>query len=137
MGALQHDYGYYRSFFPSSFKSGGYTGNWSGAGLDGEGGMAAILHQKELVLNASDTENILAAVDLIRDMTFQMKNAAFGTVLDMISAFNNVNETPSQNAVEQRVQIDATFPNASDANEIRQALVSLADDAYQYSQRNY
>lgn len=131
------DMSYYKKFYASKFDTGGYTGNWSGQGLDGKGGKAAILHQKELVLNAADTENILSAVELIRDMTFQMKNAAFGTVLDMISEFKNVNRDLSQNNIEQRVQIEANFPNASDANEIRQALISLADDAYQYTSKNY
>lgn len=50
------------------FKSGGYTGNWTGAGVDGIGGRMAVLHQKELVLNESDTSNMLAAVEALRQM---------------------------------------------------------------------
>jgi len=49
---------------PEGFASGGYTGNWS----DGSGKMA-FLHEKELVLNQEDTENILAAVGMMRDIT--------------------------------------------------------------------
>jgi hypothetical protein len=43
-----------------SFDTGGYTGEW------GSDGRAAILHEKELVLNKADTANILAAVDIVR-----------------------------------------------------------------------
>ncbi len=51
-----------------NFKSGGYTGDWSGQGVDGMGGRMAVLHQKELVLNESDTSNMLAAVEALRQM---------------------------------------------------------------------
>jgi hypothetical protein len=37
----------------TGFDTGGYTGEW------GKSGKLAILHEKELVLNASDTENLL------------------------------------------------------------------------------
>jgi len=41
--------------------NGGYTGEWSNSN-----GRLALLHEKELVLNAKDTENILAAVNAVR-----------------------------------------------------------------------
>ena len=50
------------------YKSGGYTGDWSGQGIDGIGGRIAVLHQKELVLNESDTSNMLAAVEALRQI---------------------------------------------------------------------
>jgi len=40
--------------------SGGYTGEW------GSDGKLAILHEKELVLGAEDTANILATIELVR-----------------------------------------------------------------------
>ena len=40
--------------------TGGYTGSW------GSDGRVAILHQKELVLNAEDTANMLASVGILR-----------------------------------------------------------------------
>jgi hypothetical protein len=42
------------------FDTGGYTGSW------GPEGRLAMLHQKEIVLNAHDTENILSIVDMVR-----------------------------------------------------------------------
>ena len=44
----------------SSFDTGGYTGNW-----EGQYGKLALLHQKELVLNAGDTENFLASMEIL------------------------------------------------------------------------
>ena len=131
-------YDYYSNsrFSPSAFYSGGYTGSWGEGGVDEKKGKMAILHEKELVLNQTDTQNILSAVGLIRDMTTEMKNSAFGTVLDMISVYKNIRpEDPLGNSIEQRVSIEAVFPDASDANEIRTALLSLADEAYMYSSK--
>ena len=45
-----------------SYDTGGYTGDWHS-----DEGRLAILHQKELVLNAKDTENILKTVQLLND----------------------------------------------------------------------
>jgi hypothetical protein len=44
----------------SSFDTGGYTGSW------GSEGKVAMLHEKELVLNADDTENLLNTIGIIR-----------------------------------------------------------------------
>ena len=49
-----------------SFATGGYTGEWSNGDTEGR---VAMLHQKELVLNKTDTENMLAAVQAIRDFS--------------------------------------------------------------------
>jgi hypothetical protein len=45
------------------FDTGGYTGAW------GPEGRLAMLHQKEIVLNAHDTENLLIAVGIVRDIS--------------------------------------------------------------------
>lgn len=50
----------------ASFRSGGYTGNFTGDRL-------AVLHEKELVLNKHDTSNLLNAVDIVRDLFRQFK----------------------------------------------------------------
>jgi hypothetical protein len=42
------------------FDTGGYTGAW------GSGGKLAMLHEKELVLNKHDTENLLLTIDTLR-----------------------------------------------------------------------
>jgi hypothetical protein len=52
----------------TTFDSGGYTGAW------GPEGKSAILHEKELVLNQTDTSNVLAAVSIIRDVASLVGN---------------------------------------------------------------
>jgi hypothetical protein len=49
--------------YKASFDTGGYTGEW------GPEGRLAMLHQKEIVLNAHDTENFLAAIGIVRDIS--------------------------------------------------------------------
>ena len=50
--------------------TGGYTGEW------GASGKLAFLHEKELVLNKEDTENILAAVGIIRSIESALDSRA-------------------------------------------------------------
>jgi hypothetical protein len=45
-----------------SLDTGGYTGSW------GSEGKWALLHQKEIVLNADDTANFLASLEVLRDI---------------------------------------------------------------------
>lgn len=51
---------------PAKFDTGGLTGSFSG-------GKAAILHEKEIVLNKADTSNLLKAIDFTRDMFSSFK----------------------------------------------------------------
>jgi hypothetical protein len=46
----------------TSLDTGGYTGNW------GPEGKLAMLHEKELVLNAQDTKNFLSATEILREI---------------------------------------------------------------------
>jgi len=58
---------------------------------------------------------------------------------------SNINSIPSlgkiipqssfSNNIEQRVEIQATFPGVTEAIEIKQALEQLADNAYQVANR--
>ena len=45
-----------------AYNTGGYTGAW------GPEGKLALLHEKELVLNKEDTENMLKMVSMVRDI---------------------------------------------------------------------
>ena len=114
--------------------TGGYTGTWnSNEGMsDAKNGKLAVLHQKELILNADDTKNILAAVSIIRELSNSMRESLnpnnFKGTMNVSSTYNPLTE--------QRVEIQATFPNATDADDIREALIGLSDQAYQYAHRN-
>lgn len=45
------------------FRSGGYTGDWAGTE-----GRLALLHQKELVLDEADTQNMLKSIEIVRSL---------------------------------------------------------------------
>lgn len=117
------DRAYYHKFDPDKFDTGGYTGAW------GNNGKLAMLHEKELVLNSSDTENILNAVNMVRQMADTLKTLSGLSVKG--TGFNKL----GGDTIKQRVEITAEFPNVQSSNEIENALLSLADSAYQYSYR--
>lgn len=93
--------------------TGGYTGEWS------NDGRLAFLHQRELVLNAEDTQNILSAVGMVRQMDSLLEGFTFGQGL-----------TPG--TMQQQVTIHAEFPNVQDHNEIELAFNDLVNRASQY-----
>ena len=113
-----------------AYDTGGYTGEWNDSSENLATGKVALLHQKELVLNATDTENILNAVNIMRDITDSIKNAN-----SYISAFKTGNFTGNQEIIKQRVEISATFPNVSSITDIEQALMNLSDQAYIYANK--
>lgn len=92
---------------------------------DYKNGKLAVLHQKELVLNEDDTKNILEAVNIMHTL------ASPANV-----NFTGLSSTSSSDTIEQRVEVNASFPGVSEAIEIKQALLQLADNAYQYAAKN-
>ena len=123
----------FSSYSLIGYDTGGYTGSWSDGNSDAKNGKLAYLHQKELVLNASDTENILKAVDIVRQMVQTLKSSAVTDVFSNIT--NSISAQPSGETVEQNVHITAEFPAANSAAEIESALLSLNERAIQYSFR--
>lgn len=121
----------------SGFATGGYTGIFDDAKL-------AFLHQKELVLNQSDTENILAAVqavrtigtDLFKSIEKSLDGNAIAAMALMGQKLNPVATTPIQDSIEQTVHIDKVeFPNVTSRTEIEEAFISLTNDAAQWARR--
>ena len=112
------------------YKTGGYTGFWNGPDIE-ENGRLAFLHQKELVLNSTDTQNILAAVDAVRNITDRLKISNFA---NSMAAIGKVTQNAiSGNNIQQRVEITANFPSVTSSKEIENALLNLSDTAYQYA----
>lgn len=112
---------------PVSAASGGYTGSW------GASGKLAILHEKELILNAEDTRNMLKVVGMTRDIAKQIE-------LNAIAAGSGLsNFAPGSvgqfQQVEQNIVINADFPNASNREEIAAAFDNLLNRASQYANR--
>ena len=123
----------FSSYSLIGYDTGGYTGSWSDGNSDAKNGKLAYLHQKELVLNASDTENILKAVDIVRQMVQTLKSSAITDIFSNIA--HSISAQPSGETVEQNVHITAEFPAANSAAEIESALLSLNERAIQYSFR--
>lgn len=112
-----------------SYDTGGYTGNW------GNSGKLAMLHSKELVLNANDTANMLTAVQITRAMLdtidLNARQASFGLGNLVASGIKDEKD----NTLKQEVSIVAQFPNVQDHNEIEEALSNLINRASQYANR--
>ena len=114
------------------FDTGGYTGAW------GPEGRLAMLHQKEIVLNAADTENLLSTVQLVRSIVDRIK------LTDIQAHYNSLMSSFKQNVtaligsggtLDQHVTIDAHFPNVTNSGEIENAFGNLVNLAAQYANR--
>ena len=113
------------------FNTGGYTGEWNSSE-----GKLAMLHQKELVLNQRDTENILGAVEIMRHVTNSIDNSIFARVADFTSGIGVAAPNLANEALEQNVHIEANFPNVQNSNEVEEALNNLVNIAAQRANRN-
>ena len=144
-------YGWLKKEQLSGFKSGGFTGSWQG-GIDRDDGRLALLHQKELVLNANDTDNFLKAMQELRQAQNEIKTvSSSGVVSAMFNSISDVITAKMQNLQSiqadilnakgpagsgltgtiQNITINADFPEASDANEIRKAFDQIIGMASQ------
>ena len=113
-----------------SFDTGGYTGSW------GPEGRLAMLHQKEIVLNARDTENLLTAVSMIREISDKLEsNALAMRYLSAIGNYNAAINTNNHDTLQQEITIHAEFPNATNHSEIEEAFDNLVNLASQYANR--
>ena len=115
---------------PTGLATGGYTGEW------GDEGKLAILHEKELVLSASDTANFLEALNISRDVIHSMiemnaRASSLGLGDMVASSIKDNTQT-----IEQTVHITAEFPEATDRNEIEAAFDNLINMASQYAFRS-
>ena len=123
--------------YVATFATGGYTGDWLGGD-----GRFAMLHSKELVLNAEDTKNMLAAVQVVRDITSigtSVANAISNGIGNMIRSLlglktkdysgnitnNEVNE--GNNTFEITMNVDG-----GDVKEIQRAILDLPNLASQF-----
>lgn len=111
------------NYYYNRFNTGGYTGDWVG-----DYGKFAMLDRKELILNAHDTENMLDMLAITRDVVAM---SGPRSRLSKIMTPNTNTDT-----LEQNVHIEANFPNAESAAEIKEALNQLVNLAAQRASRN-
>lgn len=109
-----------------AFASGGYTGEW------GPEGRLAMLHEKELVLNAADTQNLL---HIMKIMDRVIQNIDLSASAAASSRIHSPGIASMNSTLEQQVTIHAEFPNATNHSEIEQAFDTLINRATQYSNR--
>lgn len=118
------------------FDTGGYTGNWNS-----KEGRMAMLHEKELVLNAKDTKNILAAVNSVRAMQNIITSLDLNALAVKKQMISNLTapiiakEGLTNDNLNQNVQIEANFPNVRDARQIEEAFDNLVNMASQYANK--
>ena len=94
-----------------SFDTGGYTGTWGGSE-----GKLGIFHQKELMLNATDTPNFLEALDTSKEIVRQSKSGGavgggsaritvdVNVTGNKASLLNNMTIATIKNLVQQGIQ---------------------------------
>lgn len=127
----------YSSYSLIGYDTGGYTGkDWTAS--EKANGKIGLLHEKELVLNKTDTENILNAVDMVRSMVALGRN---GNYNDIIRQSNNVVDMasvvqPLDDMGQTIYQVECTFPNATNVDEIQRAILTLPDIAPQYAYKS-
>lgn len=109
------------------FDTGGYTGDW---GTDD--GKLAVLHEKELVLNKDDTENILSTVDIVRGISDSISDNLSALAASQTPTLSNpLPQEKEPDTLQQEVHITAEFPNATDKDEIMAAFDNLVNVASQ------
>jgi chromosome segregation ATPase len=117
----------------SGYDTGGYTGDWSDGITDANNGKLAILHQKELVLNAEQTEHILEVSKIVESVVDSLKQFNLGTSLTNIAS--SLSTAFGANSVDQDVTINATFEDVRSSEEIKSALTSLVNEASIYANK--
>lgn len=121
-GGAENANGYLRNYYYSAFKTGGYTGSW------GNTGKLGVLHEKELILNKEDTQNILSAVDIVRSI-----NGLMGSIGNISLPLGKTLTNNSSSIFDQNVHITATFPAVNSQVEIENAFNNLINRASQYA----
>ena len=110
----------------AAFDTGGYTGAW------GSEGKFLLAHEKELILNKQDTANILQAVDIVRSLSESMFDTVAGIGAGSLAS-SAAWELAKDFIIEQTVNINAEFPNATDKSEIEAAFEELINLATQHA----
>lgn len=134
-----------------TFDTGGFTGDWGGSD-----GKLAMLHQKEIILNANDTPNFLKALDTSKEIlnqNQQSNNTNSGLNLDdLLKSFSTENVSTTSSSVgssgtgvkpsiqESRITVDVNIKGekVSQLNNVTvetlKALVQQGIEAYKRQQ---
>ena len=121
------DLGWVKRSQLTGYDTGGYTGEWN----DGSGKLA-LLHSKELVLNADDTTNMLNAIKIVDKIVSSIPTSALSKIVSLndFSKGLMMNNNP-EGVLQQDVKIEANFPNVRSSQEIENAINNLVNIAAQ------
>ena len=111
------------------FDTGGYTGSW------GPEGKMAMLHEKEIVLNKTDTANLLDSIQLLHSILQTIDLQAANAQFSSLSPGQLFQAANTGDILEQNVHIEAHFDNVRDRDEIVEAFNTLVNRASQYANR--
>ena len=121
----------------TKYDTGGYTGAW------GPDGKLAILHEKEIVLNKEDTQNLLDAISILRstnsitldNILQQIENQIVQMSLTYTDLVNSLRFEKEKDILQQEVSINVEFPNVTSSDEIERAFENIVNEAAQYAYR--
>ena len=113
----------------ATFASGGYTGEW------GPEAKWALLHEKEQILTAEQTEKFFNLANRILDFSNLIDQNANSQSIGLSSLLTKTLINNNEQQLRQEVKIEASFPNATDKNEILDAFDNLINLASQYANR--
>lgn len=118
------------------YKRGGLIDYTGPAWVDGS------LSDPELMLNSTDTRNLLKAVNFIREIDMETLEGLYEAInestLGMMYNMGNIQAAyglAGAEELQQNVSITAEFPNATDRNEIAGAFEDIINLAAQYASR--
>ena len=114
----------------TGYDTGGYTGDW------GSNGKIGILHEKELVLNAKDTRNLLSAVHIVRTMDSLLSSINTNLEASNVLSSASFNHKNGISGLDQNIYITANFPNVNSKIQIQAAFNNLINRASQYIHTN-
>jgi hypothetical protein len=97
----------------------------------------AMLHQKEIVLNAHDTANLLETVGLVRELASKLDLTALVKQFNLNSSNTTGLHNKEEHVIQQDVHITAEFPGVTDRHEIEEAFNNLVNRVSQYTNKLY
>lgn len=117
-----------------------HTGMWTG-GLTsawGPEGKALIVHEKELILNKFQTEDMFYLAELAQAYIRQVEGLGQYQIPDLVSIISQISNSlgaGNQEAIVQEITIQADFPGVNSQIEIENAFSNIINMASQYANR--
>lgn len=117
-----------------------HTGMWTG-GLTsawGPEGKALIVHEKELILNKFQTEDMFYLAELAQAYIRQVEGLGQYQIPNLVSIISQISNSigaGNQEAIVQEITIQADFPGVNSQIEIENAFSNIINMASQYANR--